>query len=353
MRCYPDDESDREDLVRLNAQDWQVEQLRLNPEYVHWGPREDYMWVKTKEEGGSGGWNARILLDDWATFHGGKRDADGELVEGGLELDDLNECVNFYFALDRDAKDCETCGGRGSHPDAQWVTESWYDMSSPFSPPDPYSEQIKKGMNDMFGSGLKDGIHGRNGFPDEATLAKYGPEFRAFCERMRDGDGSWRSEITQDEVDALIESGRLRDLTHKHKGWNEETKRHDYERIREDAEVTPELVNDWAKGGIGHDAINQWVCAKARLKRYGLPKDCPTCEGHAQLFTEPTARLTLTLWWLHPRKGCSRGIEVKRIKREDLPAVYAFLKEAADRNAERFAKVVELAQGAVVAAGKE
>jgi Mg2+-importing ATPase len=50
--------------------------------------------------------------------------------------------------------------------------------------------------------------------------------------------------------------------------------------------------------------------------------------------------LGIVLCYLHPRKGCSRGVRVKEIRRDELPAVLAFLKTAADRNAERFAKAI-------------
>jgi hypothetical protein len=52
--------------------------------------------------------------------------------------------------------------------------------------------------------------------------------------------------------------------------------------------------------------------------------------------------LALILWWLHPRKGASRGIEIKNIQECDRPAVIDFLKEAAQRNADRFSKVTAI-----------
>jgi hypothetical protein len=345
MRHYPeaDDTYDQEELARLNAQDWQVEQLKLNPDYVSWGPHEDYMWVKNRDEGGKGGWNARILLKNWNAF------IRGEDGEGGLGLDDLNECVNFYFSLERSAEDCPSCTGNGYHPDAQWVSESWYKTSSPFAAPDAYSERIKQGMNEMFGSNFRPGLYGHQAFPDEATLAKYGPEFRAFCEEMRDGDGEWCHDITQDEVDALLESRRLHDLARNWVVGDDGQGRW----VRNDKKITAEAVNEWSRGrGMGHDGINRGICIKARLERFGIPKTCPACEGHGSRYTEPAARLALVLWWLHPRKGCSRGIEVGRIEREQLPEVYAYLKAAADRNAARFAKVVALAPEPVAEAAE-
>jgi hypothetical protein len=54
---------------------------------------------------------------------------------------------------------------------------------------------------------------------------------------------------------------------------------------------------------------------------------------------EDTKEISLTLWWLHPRKGCSRGILIKKI---EVPAIQDFLKEAAERNADRFAKLLAM-----------
>jgi len=96
-------------------------------------------------------------------------------------------------------------------------------------------------------------------------------------------------------------------------------------------------------GLFGHDAINRFILIDARLNRLGLPKTCPTCSGDGYVYTAPNAHVSLILWWLHPRKGCSRGIEVATIARDELPAVGAFLAEAAARNAQRFAGVATLA----------
>jgi len=243
MRHY-----DKEEAARLNAEQWMLDLLALNPGYVGWGPHEDYMITE------GSGWHTSRVIPTWAEF-------------GPPELDDFNECVNFYFSVNRESKDCATCGGNGYHPDAQHVVNTFY------------AHMNAKGEH-------------------------------------------WNDKITQDECDALITAGRI-----KKKG------------------VTAEEVNAANRRGsrmladLSHDGINRSILVRQRLKRLGLPHDCPTCEGHGYVYTEGKPHVSLTLWWLHPRKGCSRGIEITRIQREELPEIFGHLRFAADRNAERFSRV--------------
>lgn len=260
---------DESEVEELNAEQWQLDLLKLNPEYVHWGPHEDYMWNEGE------GWQGRVIVGSWAEF-------------GPWHLDGLNECVNFYFSVNRADEGCRSCGGNGYHPDAQKIVNSFY----------------------------------------EHQCASVGlPRSEA-----------WNDKITQDEVQALVDANRLIDFTSVFipgEGW----KRKDQHSV-----PTAEEVNEWQRGRyLGHDAINRHILIEARTKRLGIPRTCPECNGSGRIFTAPKAHASLTLWWLHPRKGCSRGIEVSRIEESDLPAIFKFLSDAADRNAERFSKIKDAA----------
>jgi hypothetical protein len=247
MRYHSDTD---DETARLNAEPWQLALLKANPGYCSWGPHEDYMWTK------GDGWNSAQIFPTWADF-------------GPWNLDDLNECVNFYFEVNRASTDCTTCGGNGYHPKAQEVQGTFYEHMC-----------------------------------DERGL----PRSRA-----------WHDKITDDEAQALIDAGR-----------------------RKPGETAASINAANAPGARGfdmHDAINRSILVEARCKRLGLPLTCPTCEGHGYTYTEPAAHVSLVLWWLHPRKGCSRGIEVTRIARDELPAVQKFLAAAAERNAARFSGV--------------
>jgi hypothetical protein len=328
MRSYnPSDKYDQEEVARLNAELWMVELLSLNPSYPHWGPREDYMWRVGRDEpefdpkhGHDPGWEARVLCDSWKQF-------------GPLELNDYNEIVHFYFELDRDSVPCETCGGTGYHPDAMWVSESFYRHSSPFTTP-TLDEVRAKALMASFGGGQTEEVHGRNSFPSIKTLAKYGPEFRAFCESMQNGDGCWHDKITQDEVQALADAGRLTDYGATGK-WND-----GQWKTTGSVPTAAEVNAGQNKRGLhSHDGINRSILIERRLERLGIPKTCNRCDGHGHQYTKPKAHVNLILWLLHPRKGCSRGVEIKNIQQSDLPAVYKFLRQAAERNAERFSKI--------------
>lgn len=350
MRHYPEanDKYDQKEVKRLQVAPWQLDLLKLNPSYCSWGPHEDYMWrpgaKETDKNNPNGqqrdyGWESRILSPNWTAFRKGDPADESLLGSGGFDLDELNECVNFYFQVNRESEGCKVCGRTGYHPDALWITESFYSHSSPFTHRNPRQEMAHAIMQ-SFGAGETGNVHGNDTFPTEEVLNKYGPEFRAFCERMRTRH-EWCDDITDDEAKALADEGRLHHLTHTFvtgKGWEPKN-----------PPVIPTAADvnsaQKAEGGfISHDAINRSVLIEQRCKRLGVPRTCTNCDGYGYVYTAPTAHVSLVLWWLHPRKGCSRGIEIARIEQHELPEVFAFLKEAADRNAERFAKVVKKAK---------
>jgi hypothetical protein len=290
---------------------------------VFWGPHEDYMWKPGRDEdpednphGKDSGWESRVLIEKWADF--------------GWELGELNEVVNFYFSINRPARDCETCKGYGHHPDAQWVTESWYRHSSPFTKSDA-NELRAKAVLEQFGSRFNDSAVGRGTLPPNDVLARYGQPFLEHCVTTMENGGEWSTNLTQDEVDELVKEGRLSDFTREWvqgEGWKPTGH-----------SPTAAEVNAKAKtSAMVHDAINSWICQRRRCERLGIPYECPTCEGHGKLFTGP-AHLSLTLWALHPRKGASRGVEIKHVERGEVAKAVEFLQRAAERNAERFSRL--------------
>ena len=129
----------------------------------------------------------------------------------------------------------------------------------------------------------------------------------------------WYDKLTQDEVDELWDRGRLKcDFKMK---------------------PTAEEVNAAARSRSIHDAINRFICIEKRAKRLGIFGECSICSGKGYYFDEEEAHLELQLWFIHPRKGCSRGVRVMNVTEDDMPKVIDYLKEARRRNEERFSGI--------------
>lgn len=91
----------------------------------------------------------------------------------------------------------------------------------------------------------------------------------------------WCYQLTQDEVDALVEGGRLHDLTRVFepgKGWGPVIHH-----------PTADEVNEWAQrpGLIGHDSVNHWICLETRAKRLGIWGNCEHCHGKGAMWLTP------------------------------------------------------------------
>jgi hypothetical protein len=126
---------------------------------------------------------------------------------------------------------CKACGGGGYNPETKRISDEWY----AFDNPDMIS------IADCYGRPSR---YNRN----------------AHCYN-----------ITQIEVNALLEKDRLRELT------------------KNGYVPTVDEVNDWAKkSSIGHDAINQWICVEARAKELGVWGRCPICGGHGVVYADET-----------------------------------------------------------------
>lgn len=124
----------------------------------------------------------------------------------------------------------------------------------------------------------------------------YSPEARRVSDDWYDTDRTgrqWCHNITQDEVDALLEKGRLIDLTHvfrRPEGWVPNGK----------PKPTVDEVNAWSRnptrGGFGHDSINQMICVTARCKRLGIDRLCKKCEGEGHLYLTPEIKALAEAW---------------------------------------------------------
>lgn len=301
----PNSEWDRNDAQELNAEDWMLDLVQVNPSYTSWGPGQDYM-AHTKE-----GWGGNMVFKSWKKF-------------GDFKLDEFNEIVNFYFEIDRPSVSCGTCEGMGNHPDARWIRDSFYNAGSPFRQMSQQVYDMMRTYQSAFNM-YEAELHRDSIFPSEDVLSKYGDEFRQFCESMYYSDVYWEDKITDDEFEALVSNGRNRGFSSA-------------------SEMNEAIASREPGSALIHDSINHSILVQQRCERLGVPHKCPRCEGKGYQFTTDKATVNLILWVLHPRKSVSRGATIENIQYEELGEIFSFLKQAAQRNIQRFMGVVAPSQ---------
>lgn len=133
------------------------------------------------------------------------------------------------------SRDCKPCDSSGLNPETKKISDDWYDFSN---------------------SGRR-----------------------------------WCNNITQDEVEALVENNRLWDFTRDWipgKGWIE----------KEPSYIpTADEVNRWSRGGLGHDGLNQWICVEARARRMGVWGHCLVCNGEGVIWFNDQIRELYESWY--------------------------------------------------------
>jgi hypothetical protein len=196
----------------------------------------------------------------------------------------LNKTWDGFLCPDSlDGKDCPDCKN-GYSPQAANLHDLWYG-NAPFDPAttgstpwraDTPAIRARAERNittapDFYGSG-------------ERAIVR---EAQRLADHFNTG---WMHHLTQDDVNALVEAGRLHDLTHT---WT----RDDGWQPKEPAVVpTAAQVNEWSLSGFGHDAINASVVVSARCEREGVNPTCPTCDGHATIEAYPGQRADAEAW---------------------------------------------------------
>ena len=137
MNEFPTTNEEVAQLQSLNPESWMTSYLKLNPKYTYWGPGQDFMPIKGERA-------TSTRISSWSEFT--------------CKLDDYNECVNFYFSIDRASTECSYCFRSGYNPVTRKLFNEFYD-------------------NDHWS--------------------------------MDTTERRWCDKITQDEVDALVANGRF------------------------------------------------------------------------------------------------------------------------------------------------
>lgn len=240
-------------------------------------PEKDYEWEDVGKIGlKKNDWKLNVLkmnpnYNSWGNYEGYMYKSNGdwespvelENVKELWQLDLFNELINFHFDIYRKNQMCKECEGTGYNNATLQISKAWYDF---------------------------------------------------------DNNGTrWCDNISQNEVEALWNNGRLKSNFNK--------------------KPTAEEVNQKERKEHIHDAINRIICIEERAKSLNVWGLCKKCNGLGYIYTEDKIHLGLQMWFIHPRKGCSRGVYLKNIEKEEMPLILEYLKEANRRNNERFNKL--------------
>jgi len=165
---------------------------------------------------------------------------------------------------------CKHCDGSGESEDYRKLESKWYNWENEDRQPNPF---------------------------------KHGYSYNA---------NAWCHNLSQFDVDALIKADRLWDFTRI--PINDEQKEIVKAKIEGGSNCwlpssngytpTAKEVNEWSLKGIGHDAVNRWVCIKARLKVEKKSSKCPYCKGTGENWQHPKAKRLYNSWKpFNPPKG--------------------------------------------------
>lgn len=170
--------------------------------------------------------------------------------------------------------DCGACGGRGYSPRALELHDMWYGYV-PFLPQDNGSTPLTASSPAVLAFAERN-VRNAPEYYRGGVMA-----IQQEAQRLADHWNSrWSHHLNADDVAALIEAGRLYELTHtweKGDGWQPKAP---------PVVPTPEQVNEAAiRSFMLHDAISASVAVRARCEREGVAERCSACEGEGSTAT--------------------------------------------------------------------
>jgi hypothetical protein len=182
------------------------------------------------------------------------------------------------------ALDCPDCEGTGYAPRAHELKNLWYGYE-PFSPEDNGSTPLRPDTPGVRAVAERNVTNSPDYYgTGEAAIVR---EAKRLCSLW---NTQWSHHLSVEDVFALIEAGRLMDLTHT---FTRETR---WQPKDPPYLPTPEEVNAWSLSGFGHDSVNAHVCVKARCEREGISDECATCSGAGSVFRDDEHRMAHDGW---------------------------------------------------------
>lgn len=198
---------------------------------------------------------------------------------------------------------CKECDGTGSSPRARELTDIWYGYtkfnpestgSTPFAIDHPVIRRLAE-VNTFH---MQFTMHMDFADARECLRKNFGSaklnellvnvEAHRLCDRCF--NNHWSHHLSQEDVDVLVENGRLTDLTHtwiQGKGWQPKDPPH---------HPTAKEVNEWSLSGVGHDSGNQWFCVRAKCLKEGVETSCEVCKGQGSIWESEELKQKAEHW---------------------------------------------------------
>ena len=166
---------------------------------------------------------------------------------------------------------CATCDGTGYSAFARRIRDQWYGYTE-FHPASTGCELLTADTPRVRAFAERN-VTGSPGFYGRGKAA-----IRREAQRLADlWNGQMCHHLRQDDVDALVEAGRLMDFTHtwtKGEGW-----------AKKEPPYRPSAaeVNEWSLDGFGHDALNLGIVVEHRCAKVGRSERCDACNGEGHI----------------------------------------------------------------------
>lgn len=190
----------------------------------------------------------------------------------------------FLMSPDLVPPDCEHCDGTGSSPEGKELSDRWYGYI-PFRPADNGSEPftVETPSVRAFAErqcGQNSGYYGNT----EVAIIR---NAQRLCDLW---NARWMHHLNQEEVDVLVDAGRLTDFTHDWKG------RDNGGWVPNGYRPTAREVNEWSCVSMGHDSINQWIVAKFVAERLDIDTACYYCDGEGSTYRDAAHKEAYDNW---------------------------------------------------------
>lgn len=213
----------------------------------------------------------------------------------------LNKVWGGYLnPYTKQSAECAACKGSGSSPESRRLHDEWYGKA-PFDAAAYGATPLTVDHPSVQAAAQRNCGHAPDYYGAGAGAVR--SEARRLLNHFK---GAWCYNLIQADVDALVAGGRLHEFTRvartpdQHAVLTLQRAAGKGYWLPEHNGYTPtaEEINAWAMLGMGHDALNAWICIEARLIREGYDPEtkCVDCDGEGCMWPSQAIKAAAEEW---------------------------------------------------------